>query len=179
MNSFYTPEELLLLGFKKLGDNVLISRKASFYNAHEISIGSHVRIDDFCILSGKITLGSFIHISAYCVLYGQYHIEMEDYTGLSARCTVYSASDDFSGDYLISPMVSKEYTNVQGGEVTIKQYSQIGASCVILPNLMIHEGVVVGSMSLINKSLDAWGIYAGIPIKRIKDRKQGLLKYIN
>lgn len=56
-NSFYTREELLSLGIKSVGENVYISRKSSFYGCSEISIGSNVRIDDFCILSGRVHLG--------------------------------------------------------------------------------------------------------------------------
>lgn len=179
MSSFYTQEEVEMLGFKKIGKSILISRFAQFYGIEHMSIGSHVRIDDFCILSGNITLGSHIHVSAYCALYGSMGIEMEDYTGLSPRCSVFSASDDFSGDFLISPMVEKSKTNVTGGKVLIKKYSQIGAHTVILPNLQIEEGVAVGAMSLINKSLDSWCVYAGVPVKKIKDRKKGLLKLIN
>ena len=69
-NSFYTREELLSLGIKSVGENVYISRKSSFYGCSEISIGSNVRIDDFCILSGKIEICDFVHISAYVALYG-------------------------------------------------------------------------------------------------------------
>ena len=179
MTSFYTEKELSELGLKKYGKNVLISRKCSIYSPEKISIGDNVRIDDFCILSGEITLGSNIHIGAYCGLYGQYGIEFEDYTGLSPRCTVFSATDDFSGNYLISPMVENSKTNVTGGKVLVKKYSQITAHCVVLPSVTINEGVTVGAMSLINKDLDEWGIYAGIPAKRIKDREKGLLKLIN
>lgn len=178
MNSFYTQEELQSLGFKELGENVLISRKASFYNIHEISIGSHVRIDDFCILSGDIQLGSHIHIAAYCALYGAFGIEMEDYTGLSARCTVYSATDDFGGNFLVGPMIDFKKTNVTGGRVVIKKYSSIGANCVILPSVTIEVGVAVGSMSFINRNLGEWGIYFGIPVKKIAEREKGLLKLI-
>ena len=46
-NSFYTREELAELGLKSYGENVLISRKASFYAADKIELGSNVRIDDF------------------------------------------------------------------------------------------------------------------------------------
>lgn len=176
--SFYSPQELQFLGFKKLGDNVLISRKACFYGIEKTSIGSHVRIDDFCILSGNITLGSHIHISAYCALYGSLGIEMEDYTGLSPRCTIFSASDDFSGNYLIGPMVEKELTNLTGGKVLIKRYSQVGAGCVILPDLMLEEGVAVGAMSLVNKTLAEWTIYAGIPAKEMAKRAKALLNLI-
>lgn len=154
-----------------------ISRFASFYDIEKISIGNFVRIDDFCILSGNITLGSNIHISAFCALYGKMGIVMENYTGLSPRCTLFSATDDFSGDYFISPMVNKKYTNVQGGMILIKRFSQIGAHCVILPAITIHEGVVVGAQSLINKNLEEWSVYAGIPARFIKKRNNNLLNF--
>ena len=173
---FLTPPQLQELGFKSVGTNVLISDKASIYSPHLISIGSNVRIDDFCILSGEITLGSYIHIAAYSALYGKFGIIMDDYTGLSPRCTIFSASDDFSGNYLISPMVPDEFTNVTGGVVHIMRYSQIGANTVVLPNVTINEGVAVGAMSLVKKSLDEWAIYAGIPSVKIKNRSKGLLK---
>lgn len=178
MNSFYNQEEIIQLGLKSFGKNVLISRKVSIYGAKNICIGNNVRIDDFCILSGNIKLGSHIHISAYTVLYGSMGITLEDYTGLSARCTVYSAVDDFSGNYLIGPMVNENKTNVTGGEVIIHKYSQVGAGCTIMPNITIEEGVVVGAMSFVNKSLQSWNIYAGIPAVRIKERSKKLLDII-
>ena len=69
MNSFYSNEELKQLGLKSFGKNVLISKKCSIYGADKISIGNNVRIDDFCILSGKIVIGNYVHISAYSALY--------------------------------------------------------------------------------------------------------------
>lgn len=176
-NSFYSKNEIKSIGFKTVGKNVLVSRFARFYSPENIEIGNNVRIDDFCILSGKIKLGNYIHISAYTALYGKDGIEMEDFTGLSPRCTVFSASDDFSGEYLTGTMVEKKYTNVQGGKVTIKKYSQIGSNCVILPNLTINEGVAVGAMSLIIKDLDPWLIYKGIPATYYKKRSKRLLNF--
>lgn len=174
--AFLNENQIKDLGLKHYGENVLISDKASIYNPQEITIGSNVRIDDFCILSGNIILGNYIHIAAYSALYGKFGIEMEDFTGLSPRCTVFSASDDFSGDYLISPMVPEEYTNVTGGKVRIKRFTQIGAGSIILPDITIEEGVAVGAMSLIKKNTEAWQIYAGSPAKIIKPRKKNILK---
>jgi galactoside O-acetyltransferase len=178
MTSFYTEKELAELGLKQYGKNVLISRKCSIYSPAKISIGDNVRIDDFCILSGEITLGSHIHIAAYCALFGAFGIEMEDYSGLSIRCTILSASDDFSGNYLTGPMMPQHTTNIKGGKVVLKKYTVAGANCVILPNVTIETGVAVGTMSLINKTLAEWGIYVGIPAKRIGEREKGLLKLV-
>ena len=178
MSSFYSENELEQLGLCSYGKNVLISRKVSIYGAANISIGDNVRIDDFCILSGNVTIGSNIHISAFVALYGSKGIVLEDYAGISPRSTVYSAMDDFSGDYLIGPIHDIGKTNVKGGRVVISKNVQVGANCVIFPNLTIGEGSVLGAMSLVKTDIKSWGIYAGIPAKFIKERSKTLLKLI-
>ena len=175
ITSYYTDEELANLGLKSYGVNVKLSRYARLYSAENISIGDNVRIDDFCILSGHIPLGSNIHISAYVALYGSMGIVLEDYTGISPMSVIYSAMDDFSGDFLIGPIHPQELTNVTGGRVVLKKYSQIGTHSVVFPNLTIGEGSVVGACSLVNKSLDSWGIYYGVPVVRMRNRNKGLL----
>ena len=157
----------------------MISRKASIYSPQKIKIGSHVRIDDFCVLSGDIVLGNYIHISPYTALYGHKGIEMEDFTGLSPRCTVLSASDDFGGNYLISPMVPEKCTNVTGGKVTLKRFVQVGAGSIIMPGITLNEGVAIGAMSLVKMDVAAWGIYAGNPLRFIREREKGLLNLYN
>lgn len=176
--SFYSQKELSQMGFKRIGENVLVSRFARFYSPEKISIGNNVRIDDFCILSGSITLGSHIHISPYVALYGALGIVFEDYSGISAHSVVYSAMDDFSGNYLIGPIHPHGTTNVTGGKVQIKKFSQIGAHSVVFPNLIIGEGVVVGACSLVTRSLDDWGIYFGQPSVFHKNRTKNLLRFI-
>lgn len=179
VNSFLSKRELERLGLKNCGENVLISRKASIYDAKNISIGDNVRIDDFCILSGKITLGSFIHISAYTALYGKAGIFIDDFSGTSPRTTIFSAVDDFSGEFLINPMVPSQFTNLSLGKVVLEKFVQLGANTVVMPNLTINEGAVTGVFSFVNTSLEAWTINAGIPSKPIKKRSKKLLSLVN
>lgn len=179
MNSFFSIDELKQLGLKSFGEKVLISKKCSIYSPEKISIGDNVRIDDFCILSGEIKLGSHIHISAYSALYGANGIEMEDYTGISPRTTIFSAMDDFSGDYLIGPIHPKEYTNVTGGKVILRRFSQLGVGTIVFPNVDIGEGAVTGAMTLVNKSLSPWTTNVGIPIEKTWKRKRNIKKIIS
>lgn len=172
MSSFYSTDELLSLGFKSCGSNVYISRKASFYFAEDISIGNNVRIDDFCILSGKITIGSFVHISAYSALYASHGIEIGNFCGISPRCLLFSASDDFSGEAMISPMVPARLTNLRSGKITLKDYSQLGANSIVMPAVTVWEGAVCGAFSFVNKDLPAWSISCGIPCAFLKKRSQ-------
>lgn len=177
-SSFYSLSELKELGLKSFGDNVLISRKCSIYSPEKISIGSNVRIDDFCILSGNITLSSNIHISAFCALYGANGIVIEDYSGMSPRSIIFSAVDDFHGDYLIGPIHPKELTNVTGGTVVLRRYTQLGANTIVMPNIIIEEGAVTGAMTFVNKNLESWTINVGVPAKKIKERNRQVLNLV-
>ncbi len=176
--SFYTSDELKDIGFSSFGHDVLISRKASIYSQDRISLGNHVRVDDYCILSGSITTGNYIHISAYTGLYGgKEGIILQDYATISSRCAIYAVTDDYSGEFMTNPMIPVEYTNVTDKRVKIDKYAIIGTGSTVLPGVECGEGVAVGAMSLVNKSLEAWKMYAGIPCRYIKDRSKELLKY--
>ena len=177
MNSFYSKQELQKIGFKCFGKNALVSRKSSIYNAKEIELGSNVRIDDFCILSGKIKIGSYVHISAFCGLYaGDVGIDINDFAGISPHSLVFAISDDFSGEAMIGPMIPLRYRKLISGKVILEKHTQIGAATVILPNLVLKEGSVIGSMSLLTKSTDEWSIYLGCPATKIKNRSKKVLE---
>lgn len=176
MNSFYDRDELERIGFKRIGENVLLSRKASIYGADRIAIGSNVRIDDFCILSGNITLHDYVHIAAYCGLFGGTSgIIIEDYCGVSSRTAIYADSDDYSGIAFTNPTVPDKYRKIIHGGVILKKHSIIGSGSTILPGVEVGEGAAVGSMSLVNKPLAPWSVCVGIPCKKIKDRSRELL----
>ena len=178
MTSFYTEQELQELGLKEYGTNVLISRKCSIYGAAHISLGSNVRIDDFCILSGNITIGSYVHISAYASMFaGDSQIMIGDFVALSSRNVIYAESDDYSGESMVNPRVPEEYKKLQRGDVSVGRHSIIGTGSTILPGVTIGEGVAVGAMSLINKDLEEWTINVGIPCRRIKERARKPLEY--
>lgn len=175
MSSFYSENELAKIGFKKIGENVQISRFVQFYSLDQIEIGSNVRIDDFCILSGDIKLGDYIHIAAYCGLYGRGGIELKDFSTISSRVSIYSNSDDYSGETMTNPTVPDKFKNVIYAKVIINKHCIIGSGTVILPGVEIGEGTAVGAISLCNKDIEEWSIYAGIPAKYIKKRKKDLL----
>lgn len=177
MTSFYTQQELQALGFAALGKNVLLSRKCSIYGAEKISIGNNVRIDDFCILSGKIQIGDHVHIAAYCSFFaGDSGIYLGDFSGVSSRTAIYAESDDYSGSVLTNPTVPMPYRHILCGPVRLEKHALLGTSCTVLPGVIVGEGTAVGSMSFVNKPLEPWSIYIGIPCRKIKDRQTDLLE---
>ena len=177
MTSFYTEEELKSLGFQSVGEGCCISRKASIYGAKNMKLGSHVRIDDFCILSGRIEIGSYVHIAAYSALYGgEDGIFIEDFANLSSRVCVYSVSDDYSGQTMTNPMVPDEYKAVTSAPVHIHKHVIIGSTSVVMPGVDLKEGSSFGSFSFINRDPEPWSMNVGIPARRTKDRSKKLLE---
>lgn len=177
--SFLTQNELEKIGFRYLGNNVLISDKCSIYNAKNISIDDNTRIDDYCILSAGedgIEIGKYVHIACFASLIGKSKITMKDYSGVSSRVSVYSSSDKYDGEWMTNPCLPSTVTNTIHKEVIIGKHVVIGSNSVVLPGVNLCDGSSVGAMSLVNKSIDTPSVYAGIPAKKIKDRKSNIFE---
>lgn len=154
-SGFFSPPELLFMGFKRVGKNTQISRKCSFYSVSG-SIGDNVRIDDFCIFKGEIHLGDYVHICAFCMLSGVAAPLIIDHLSiLAARCSVYTASNDHASDRLGagSPGMPEEYTKQHFGPVKIGIAVLIGAHCVILPNTNIGDCAGIGAGCIVRGNI--------------------------
>lgn len=177
--STYSQDELFAFGFKSIGKNVLISRKASIYGADKIEIGNNVRIDDFCVLSSGddgFFIGNNIHIAPFSLMIGKGHIYLGDFVNISSRVCIYSSNDDYSGEFMTSPVIPDDLTNILKAPVRIDKHVIIGSGSIILPGIKLSEGVAIGALSLVNKNCDSFCIYAGVPAVKIKERKKNILE---
>ena len=164
-------EDLQSIGFAAIGKNVQISERTSIYNAANITLGSNIRIDDFCVLSagkGGIFIGNNVHIAVGCLLIGASRITLSDFSGLSSRVSVYSSSDDYSGASLTNPTIPNDYKHVKNADIFLGKHVIVGSGSVILPGITIEEGVAIGALSLVSKNCKEFGIYTGNPARRIR-----------
>jgi galactoside O-acetyltransferase len=177
--SFYSEEELASLGLNSFGDSVKISRKSSLYNPSNISIGDHSRIDDFCVLSagtGGITIGRHVHVAVFSALIGNELIDLHDYSGISSRVSIYSSNDDYSGEFMTNPTLPKIFTNIKSGPVVIGKHVIVGAGSIVLPGVTMAEGSGAGALSLIRQDCESFGMYVGIPARKVGSRSRSLLE---
>lgn len=177
--SYLSVNSIKKLGFKRVGKGVKISKKASIYNAKNISVGDWTRIDDFVVLSagkGGIEIGRNVHMAVYSSLIGQGKIVIDDFANISSRVAIYSSNDDYSGKFMSNPTVDKEFTNVTFGDVYIGRHVIIGFGSGVLPNVKIREGAVVGALSLVKKDCKSFCVYGGVPAKLLKKRSRRFLK---
>lgn len=69
-----------------------------------------------------------------------------------------------------TPNFSKiaDYINSRIGPIIIKNDAWIGTGAVILPDVTIGEGAVVGANSVVTKNVPQYTVVGGIPAKTIK-----------
>lgn len=177
--AFLPSSSLKNLGFISIGDMVAVSEYATFHNPNTISIGSNVRIDDFVVITGKVEIGNFVHIGSHCsLLASDGRIELGDFSGLAPGCRLFTGSDDYTGEMLTNPTIPHELRRVKSGDIVVKEHAILGASSVVLPGVVIHEGASIGALSLVSKDLGAWTINVGSPCRKIGDRKTDLLSLV-
>lgn len=176
---YYGSEELRRMGFAAVGENVQVARNCTIIGLHHISFGDHVRIDGYTSIiatGGRVRFGNRIHIGGHCHLSAAEDLTFGDFSGLSQRVCIYTASDDYTGEALMGPCVPAHCRNVTSKPISVGRYAVIGSGSVVLPGGNIGDGSVVGTLSLVTKALDEWGVYFGAPVKRLKRRSKELLE---
>jgi acetyltransferase-like isoleucine patch superfamily enzyme len=175
--AYLTRDQLLHLGFKYIGKNVKISDKAAIYNHGEIEIDDNSRIDDFCVVSGRVVVGKYCHITPMCIVAGgKPGVTLSDFSTLAYGVKVFAQSDDYSGSTLANSLITKKYKKELLLPVNLGKHVIVGAGAIILPGVDVAEGCSVGAMALLTKSTQPWGIYVGNPARRFKERKRDLLE---
>jgi len=173
---YLTEEQLVEFGFESLGKGVKISDKASIYNPEFMKFGDYARIDDFCVISGKVEIGRNVHVACLCnIAGGTEGIMIDDFAGIAYGSHILAQTDDYTGMFMTNPTIPAKYTNVTRKSIYIGKHSLVGTSSVIFPGVCLAEGTSVGAMSLVTKSTREWSMYIGIPARRIRARSKNLL----
>lgn len=180
--SYLSKEEIESIGLFSCGKKVSISRYAKIYNPEILSIGDFSRIDDYCILTGRITIGSHVHIAPFCLLQGTEGIIIQNFAGLSSRVSIYTKSEDYTlGLSLTNPTIPDQYRVITDkGPVILEKHVLVGANSIILPKSKLHEGCSIGAFTLLRGNYEAWQIFVGNPAKKVgKRRSKTILEFEN
>lgn len=115
-------------------------------NGNQISIGEYCHINENVFIQGA-TIGNFVMIAPnVSILNSTHKYEQVDI-----------------------PMIE------QGEEINLNPVIEddvwIGRNVVIMPNIKIGKGSIVGSGAVVTKNLEPYSIVGGVPAKLIKKRK--------
>ncbi len=135
----------------KIGNNVVIGKGVTFEIAH----------------SGNLVLGNEIVIGDNVKLSTTKEIRMGDWSGIAENSSIRGSGHQLKRNekYMLQPDT--------GADIVIGKDVLIGAGVVVLSGVDIPDGTVIGAQSLVNQhdKLHPYGIFAGSPLKHIRDRQ--------
>ena len=168
LNSGYLSRDVLqALGFARLGEDVLIHSTAVIVDCSRIALGSRVRIDPFVIISntGGVEFGNDVHIGGHSALSGHGAIRIEDFVNISHNVGIFTTS--FAGD---SP--APGFPPARTSSLHFGRHAGVGAGSIVLPGARFAEGSGLGALSLTGRPLEPWTMYAGVPARRLGERRR-------
>lgn len=163
------------------GDDVFISANVEIRRPHLVRVGSHVAIDSGLYLTTAAEIGDYTHLSPYITVIGgaQSTLIVEDFVTIGAGSRFICGSDRFMGDGFTSVTVPEEFRDtVDIGTIRCARFAGIGTNVVVMPNVTIGEGSVIGACSLVTKDTEPWAVYVGVPARPVKIRpREKMLEY--
>lgn len=114
----------------------------------------------------KLHIGSRSHINRHCLIDARGGIQLKENVSISHNVTLCSAGHDCQTPdfkYISAPII-------------IEDYVWIGVNATILKGVTIGRGAVIAAGSVVTKDCEPLGIYAGVPARKIGERKD-CMKY--
>lgn len=105
-----------------------------------------------CQHHDKLEIGKNSDIGAFSYINAKNGVVIGEDVQIGSHCSVYSQNT----------------IDNTAGKVVIEKGAKIGSHSVILPNITVGEGAVVGAFSLIKKDVPAGEVYGGVPARKIR-----------
>lgn len=137
------------LFMKRVGSYCEIFDSCRFYNLRNISLGNSVLINygcEFEAVGGPITIGHYVMIGPEVKIMTL----KRDYT-------------DYKKPMYFQPHIYNQ-------KVVINDDVWIGSRALIMPNVTIGRGAIVGAGSVVTRDVAPFSIVAGVPAKPIGER---------
>lgn len=115
-------------------------------------------------ISSDLVAGKDVYIGPRCIIYPKTHIG--DFTIFANDVFIIGGDHQFD-----KPGIPIQYSGRSPLRKTIiGKDCWVGARAIIMCGVKIGDGCIIAAGACVTKDLDEYGVYAGIPAKRIKDR---------
>lgn len=140
-----------------------------------VKIAETARIDSFVKIEGGqgVRIGEYVHIASFShINIGSGTVILEDYSAVSSGAKILGGSNKSNG-ISMSAKAPSDMQIVERATTVLGKYAFLGVNSVVMPGVIIGEGAVIGAGAVVTKNVPDYEIWAGIPAKKIGDRKHG------
>jgi acetyltransferase-like isoleucine patch superfamily enzyme len=113
-----------------------------------------------------VVIGNNVSINPYTILYGHGGLKIGNNTRIAAHVMVIPAEHNYEDR---NTLIRLQQSNKQG--IEIGEDVWIGAGAKILDGTRIEKGCVIGANAVLKGKTDPYGVYVGIPARKIKERQ--------
>jgi virginiamycin A acetyltransferase len=137
-----------------------------------IEIGPRTMVDSFVKIkpaggSGDVVIGADCAINSGTVIYTGNGVRIGDAVAIAANCTLAPTNHAIADP---GRRIRDQGFQPSRGGIVIEEDVWLGSGVVVLDGAVIRQGAVVGAGSVVRGELEAYGIYAGSPARRIGRR---------
>ncbi|GAB3763562.1 acyltransferase [Microlunatus parietis] len=175
----------------RVGDRVRLGRGFSSQGSTEVIIGPDSSFYPNCFLQGSgrlelaaevdfypggylsvggpgglISVGRKSHFAAGCAVYGGGGVRLGAYCNVAAHVVITSVQHDPARHDV--PMALAPSTSAP---ITIADDVWLGANATVVQGVTIATGCILGANGVLTRDTEPYGIYAGVPARRIADRR--------
>ncbi|HIX06486.1 MAG TPA: acyltransferase [Candidatus Fournierella pullicola] len=147
-------EPLIKRAFAKCGTNVHVAQGCSIKGIENIFVGDGCTIGPGAVLwstRAKIFIGEKVITGPnITIITGDHRIDLPE--------------------RFLADVTDEEKLPENDQDVRIEDDVWIGANAIILKGITIAQGCVIAAGAVVTKSTEPFGVYAGVPARRIKDR---------
>jgi acetyltransferase-like isoleucine patch superfamily enzyme len=141
-------------------DRLIIDHNVDFYPGQYLSLGGK---------NSFIEIGHHTHFAPNCILYGWGGLKLGPYCNIAAHTVFATIGHDpvRRGDQpmcMVSPVA---------GPITLVEDVWTCANVTITANTTIAKGCIIGANAVVTKDTEPYGLYVGVPARRLRDRLKG------
>lgn len=159
------------LGKVSIGKKAKIERGAVINLRHggslHTGVGFRIRSGAMIIpYGGSITIGDNFSINPYSILYGHGGLTIGDNVRIAAGCVVIPANHAIEDRSRPIRLQGLSKVGIRIGDDV-----WIGANVTVLDGASIAKGCVIAAGSVLRGETEPYGIYAGVPARKIRFRQ--------
>jgi acetyltransferase-like isoleucine patch superfamily enzyme len=164
--------EKFMRRFARVGEGVQVFYGALILKPEMIELGDWVRIDDYVRIEGGqgLKIGKYVHICSFASIYGGGRAEIKDYCGITQGARLITGTEQATG--VMTAAAPDHLRDSLVGVIVMEPHSFIGANAIVLPNITIGEGSVVGAGTVVTKDVPPWKVVGGVPARVIGQREK-------
>jgi putative colanic acid biosynthesis acetyltransferase WcaF len=127
-------------------------------------------------------VGARCHFYPGSKVWAPWNLRCEDRVTFADGVEIYNSSPMFFGSHAIvsqdayvcgaTHLYNEPEFRLVSFEMRIGAYSWICARAMVSPGVHVGEGAILGLGSVATKNLEPFGIYAGVPARKVKDRER-------